>query len=50
MAKVFDEKSVVNRNKIYTIPEGTVILREGEKNLDMYKISFRKIMTALCRY
>ncbi|MBQ3796029.1 MAG: cyclic nucleotide-binding domain-containing protein [Butyrivibrio sp.] len=38
MAKNFDEKSVVNRNKIYTISAGTVILQEGEANLDMYKI------------
>ncbi|MBE5838357.1 Crp/Fnr family transcriptional regulator [Butyrivibrio sp.] len=38
MGKVFDEKSVTLRNQIYEIPEGTIILREGERNLDMYKI------------
>ena len=38
MAKVFNEKSVLNWNKIYEIPEGTMILKEGETNLDMYKI------------
>ncbi len=34
----FDEKSVTNRNKIYEVPAGTVILNQGEINLDMYKI------------
>ncbi|SEF46831.1 Cyclic nucleotide-binding domain-containing protein [Butyrivibrio sp. Su6] len=38
MGKVFDEKSVTLRNQIYEIPEGTIILQEGERNLDMYKI------------
>ena len=38
MARVFDEKSILNWNKIYDVPEGTMILKEGEKNLDMYKI------------
>ena len=38
MANIFDDKSVLNRNKIYEIPEGTLILKEGEINLDMYKI------------
>lgn len=38
MASIFDEKSVVNRNKIYDVPEGVTILKEGEINLDMYKI------------
>lgn len=38
MGKVFDVKSVTLRNQIYEIPEGTMILQEGEKNLDMYKI------------
>lgn len=38
MANIFDGKSIVNRNKIYEIPEGTMILKEGEINLDMYKI------------
>lgn len=32
------EKSVTLRNHIYDIPEGTIILQEGERNLDMYKI------------
>ena len=30
--------SIVNRNRIYEIPAGTIILNEGEANLDMYKI------------
>lgn len=38
MVKQFDEKSVTIRNQIYEIPEGTMILKEGEINLDMYKI------------
>ena len=38
MRNIFDEKSIVNRNKIYEVPEGTIILNEGEINLDMYKI------------
>ena len=38
MANIFDGKSVLNRNKIYEVPEGTTILQEGEVNLDMYKI------------
>lgn len=38
MANIFDGNSVLNRNKIYEVPEGTVILKEGEINLDMYKI------------
>jgi CRP-like cAMP-binding protein len=38
MASVFDEKSIKNQNKIYDVPEGTLILKEGEINLDMYKI------------
>lgn len=38
MPSIFDEKSIVNRNKIYNVPEGTIILNEGEINLDMYKI------------
>ena len=38
MASIFDEKSIVNRNKIYDVPAGTVILNEGEINFDMYKI------------
>lgn len=38
MANIFDGKSILNRNKIYEIPEGTMILKEGEINLDMYKI------------
>ena len=38
MGNNFDEKSIVNRNKIFEVPEGTVILKEGEINLDMYKI------------
>ena len=38
MADIFDEKSVLNRNKIYDVPEGTIILNEGEVNLDMYKV------------
>ncbi len=38
MARVFDEKSILNWNKIYEVPEGTLILKEGETNLDMYKI------------
>ena len=38
MADIFDENSVVNRNKIYEVPEGVTILNEGEVNLDMYKI------------
>ena len=38
MRKIFDEKSIVNRKKIYEVPAGTTILKEGEINLDMYKI------------
>lgn len=38
MGNIFDEKSIVNRNKIYDVPEGITILNEGEINLDMYKI------------
>ena len=38
MGKDYDEKSVTMRNQIYEIPEGTMILKEGETNLDMYKI------------
>ena len=38
MANIFDGKSIVNRNKIYEVPEDTMILKEGEINLDMYKI------------
>ncbi len=38
MGSLFDGQSVKNRNKIYEIPAGTVILQEGEVNLDMYKI------------
>ncbi len=38
MGNIFDEKSIVNRNKIYDVPEGITILTEGEINLDMYKI------------
>ena len=38
MGNIFDEKSILNRNKIYEVPEGTTILSEGETNLDMYKI------------
>lgn len=38
MADIFDENSVLNRNKIYEVPEGVTILNEGEVNLDMYKI------------
>ncbi|WP_028234537.1 Crp/Fnr family transcriptional regulator [Pseudobutyrivibrio sp. MD2005] len=38
MSKLFDEKSILNRNKIYDVPAGTMILREGEINFDMYKI------------
>ena len=38
MAHIFDEKSVTNRNKIYTIPAGITIIQEGETNLDMYKL------------
>ena len=38
MADIFDEKSVLNRNKIYDVPEGTIILNEGEVNRDMYKV------------
>ena len=38
MANIFDEKSILNRNKIYEVPADTVILKEGEINLDMYKI------------
>ena len=37
--KFFDENSIVNRNKKYKLSEGTVILNEGEVNLDMYKIA-----------
>ncbi len=33
-----NDMSIVNRNRIYEIPAGTVILNEGETNLDMYKI------------
>ena len=28
----------VSSTKVYTIPEGTVVLKEGEINMDMYKI------------
>lgn len=38
MNNIFDDKSIYNRNKIYEIPPDTMILREGEINLDMYKI------------
>ena len=38
MSNIFDDKSIYNRNKIYEIPPDTMILREGEINLDMYKI------------
>lgn len=38
MANIFDGNSILNRNKIYEVPEGTMILKEGEINLDMYKI------------
>ncbi len=38
MKRVFDEKSVTIRHMIYEIPAGTVILSEGEINLDMYKL------------
>lgn len=38
MANIFDEKTILNRNKIYEIPEGIPVLKEGELNLDMYKI------------
>lgn len=38
MANIFDEKTILNRNKIYEIPEGITVLKEGELNLDMYKI------------
>ncbi len=30
--------SIKNQNKIITVPEGITILKEGEVNLDMYKI------------
>ena len=33
-----NDMSIVNRNRIYEIPAGTVILNEGETNMDMYKI------------
>ena len=38
MVKEFDEKSVTIRNQIYDVPQGMTILKEGEINLDMYKI------------
>lgn len=38
MSNIFDDKSIYNRNKIYEIPPDTMILKEGEINLDMYKI------------
>ena len=38
MANIFDGNSITKRNKIYEVPEGTMILKEGEINLDMYKI------------
>ncbi|SFI22649.1 Cyclic nucleotide-binding domain-containing protein [Pseudobutyrivibrio sp. OR37] len=38
MENIFDDKSIYNRNKIYEIPADTMILKEGEINLDMYKI------------
>lgn len=38
MKRVFDEKSVTIRHMILEIPAGTVILNEGENNLDMYKL------------
>lgn len=38
MSNIFDDKRIYNRNKIYEIPPDTMILREGEINLDMYKI------------
>ena len=40
MANIFDGNSITNRNKIYEVPEGTMILKEGEINLDMYKILY----------
>lgn len=38
MVKEFDENSVTIRNQIYDVPQGMTILKEGEINLDMYKI------------
>ncbi|WP_028235226.1 Crp/Fnr family transcriptional regulator [Pseudobutyrivibrio sp. MD2005] len=38
MGSFFDNNSVLNRDKIYDVPAGIVVLQEGEKNLDMYKI------------
>ncbi|SEA93848.1 hypothetical protein SAMN02910384_02794 [Pseudobutyrivibrio sp. ACV-2] len=38
MSNYLDEKCIVNRNRIYEVPEGITILQEGESNLDMYKI------------
>lgn len=39
MAINLDWKSIVNRHKVYDIKEGSVIIKEGEKNLDMYAIA-----------
>lgn len=36
--RAFDGYSVRNKNKLIDVPEGMVILKEGEVNLDMYKL------------
>ena len=38
MANIFNENSIYNQSKIYEVPPETMILKEGEVNLDMYKI------------
>ncbi len=38
MADIFNEFAIQNQKKVYEVPEGTVILSEGEISLDMYKI------------
>jgi len=35
---VFDAYTIKNQKKLITVPEDIVILREGEVNLDMYKL------------
>ncbi len=38
MTSIFDDESQVNQHRIFEVPAGMTIIKEGEVNLDMYKI------------